>query len=586
MQDKNTEVKGKRILEKTLDSISVRKKAPWAVYVILLVIYVAINMLTSYFSASQVVVKVGHSVLPMNAFAGVMGALSNICTILMTLYFGKLGFITSIFALGSQFPKIIMGIITSNNLNSLPGIFTNILAMITIIIIYVNDTKIINFQNKLRDQAVTDTLTELPNRFALSEVVRELIRQGEKFVFVAIDINDFKSINDTMGFDAGNAVLKEIASRWKAIADSGISGTLDFIARISGDEFNLIIREYHSNEDVTKTINQYESALNSRMTIDDCDFYITASFGYAEFPADAKKLDSLASYSTAAMNEVKRVKSSNHVLRFTPDLLKIERTLEIEGKIRAALENDTIYFNLQPQFDMEHNLRGFEALARMKDDDGNNISPGEFIPVSEKVGLVDKVDATVFRKSAMFFGSIIKETGLDITLSVNVSVRHLMKNDFLDEVRSVLEDSGIPPQQLEIEITESIMIDSVDKAIKVIGEVEKIGVKIAIDDFGTGYSSLSYLNKFPADLLKIDKSFIDKMNTNESSKQYVAAIISIGHIMGFKVISEGVEEEAQIETLKSIDCDYIQGFIWGRPLMSDAAEKLMRDDLLLPGHRV
>ena len=578
MQDKNTEVKGKRILEKTLDSISVRKKAPWAVYVILLVIYVAINMLTSYFSASQVVVKVGHSVLPMNAFAGVMGALSNICTILMTLYFGKLGFITSIFALGSQFPKIIMGIITSNNLNSLPGIFTNILAMITIIIIYVNDTRIINFQNKLRDQAVTDTLTELPNRFALSEVVRELIRQGEKFVFVAIDINDFKSINDTMGFDAGNAVLKEIASRWKAIADSGISGTLDFIARISGDEFNLIIREYHSNEDVTKTINQYESALNSRMTIDDCDFYITASFGYAEFPADAKKLDSLASYSTAAMNEVKRVKSSNHVLRFTPDLLKIERTLEIEGKIRAALENDTIYFNLQPQFDMEHNLRGFEALARMKDDDGNNISPGEFIPVSEKVGLVDKVDATVFRKSAMFFGSIIKETGLDITLSVNVSVRHLMKNDFLDEVRSVLEESGIPPQQLEIEITESIMIDSVDKAIKVIGEVEKIGVKIAIDDFGTGYSSLSYLNKFPADLLKIDKSFIDKMNTNESSKQYVAAIISIGHIMGFKVISEGVEEEAQIETLKSIDCDYIQGFIWGRPLMSDAAEKLMRDE--------
>ena len=578
MQDKNTEVKGKRTLEKTLDSISVRKKAPWAVYVILLVIYVAINMLTSYFSASQVVVKVGHSVLPMNAFAGVMGALSNICTILLTLYFGKLGFITSLFALSSQFPKIIMGIITSNNLNSLPGIFTNILAMITIIIIYVNDTRIINFQNKLRDQAVTDTLTELPNRFALSEVVRELIRQGEKFVFVAIDINDFKSINDTMGFDAGNAVLKEIASRWKAIADSGISGTLDFIARISGDEFNLIIREYHSNEDVTKTINQYESALNSRMTIDDCDFYITASFGYAEFPADAKKLDSLASYSTAAMNEVKRVKSSNHVLRFTPDLLKIERTLEIEGKIRAALENDTIYFNLQPQFDMEHNLRGFEALARMKDDDGNNISPGEFIPVSEKVGLVDKVDATVFRKSAMFFGSIIKETGLDITLSVNVSVRHLMKNDFLDEVRSVLEESGIPPQQLEIEITESIMIDSVDKAIKVIGEVEKIGVKIAIDDFGTGYSSLSYLNKFPADLLKIDKSFIDKMNTNESSKQYVAAIISIGHIMGFKVISEGVEEEAQIETLKSIDCDYIQGFIWGRPLMSDAAEKLMRDE--------
>ena len=212
----------------------------------------------------------------------------------------------------------------------------------------------------------------------------------------------------------------------------------------------------------------------------------------------------------------------------------------------------------------------------MKDSESNMVSPGEFIPVAEKIGLIDKVDLSVFRKSAMFFGKLIRETGADITLSINISVRHLMKNNFMDEIREILEKSDLPPKNLEIEITESIMIDSIDKALEVIGEIKEIGIKIAIDDFGTGYSSLSYLNKFPADLLKVDKSFIDEMNSSESSRQYVATIISIGHIMNLDVISEGVEEPEQLETLREIGCDFIQGFIWGKPLPPEEAEKLVR----------
>ena len=276
------------------------------------------------------------------------------------------------------------------------------------------------------------------------------------------------------------------------------------------------------------------------------------------------------------MYDVKRTNNSNRILRFTPDILKVERTLEIEKLIRTALEHDTVTFNLQPQYDINHNLRGFEALSRMKDDEGRSVSPGEFIPVAEKVGLIDKVDGAVIRKAMMFFGELLRQTGAEITLSVNASVRHLMKNDFLDELRADLEASGVPPSQLEVEITESIMIDSTDKALQCINEIKKMGVKIAIDDFGTGYSSLSYLNKFPANLLKVDKSFIDKMNASDSSKQYVAAIISIGHIMGFDVIAEGIEEEAQLETLREIGCDFIQGYLWGRPLPKEDAEKLVK----------
>lgn len=575
MNTKGNNNEQKKIIQNTLDSITKHHGAPMYVFFILAFLYIAVSIIIRVTSGSHEIISIGSSQIPIAAFAGVLSSLSNICLILLTLFFGKWGFYTALITILIQFPVIISVIIMHHNLNNLPGVFGNLLTLVTIIIIYFNNKELDAYQVRVRDQAVTDRLTGLPNRFACSELIEELTKNDERFAVVSIDINGFKSINSSMGFEAGNEVLIEIASRWKAIADTGISGTLDFITRTSGDEFVLIIRNYHSDEDIINTIRQYEAALKNRLTIDNCDFYITASFGYSEYPADAGRGDSVFAYADAALHEVKRANSGDHILRFTPDLLKIERTIEIEGKIREALEKDTIFFNLQPQFDMDHKLRGFEALARMKDENGENINPGEFIPVAEKVGLIDKVDSAVFRKATSFFGELLEKSGADLTLSINASVRHLMKNSFIDEVRELLESSGISPDKLEIEITESIMIDSADKALKCISELQKMGVKLAIDDFGTGYSSLSYLNSFPANMLKIDKSFIDKMNSTDSSRQYVAAIISIGHIMGFDVISEGVEEDAQLTTLRTIGCDYIQGFLWGRPLSQQEAEELV-----------
>ena len=166
----------------------------------------------------------------------------------------------------------------------------------------------------------------------------------------------------------------------------------------------------------------------------------------------------------------------------------------------------------------------------------------------------------------------------DVILSVNASVRHLLRNGFVDEIREALNTSGLPAEQLEIEITESVMIDSVEKAIDCIHQLTALGVHIAIDDFGTGYSSLSYLNTFPVDVLKVDQSFIIKMHSGEASKQYVAAIIAIGHVMNFRVVAEGVEETDQLEDLKEIGCDYIQGFLWGKPMCPEDAAKLMEEE--------
>ncbi len=426
----------------------------------------------------------------------------------------------------------------------------------------------------LKRLSYTDTLTNLPNRFASSDYVNDLIRRGKRFTVVSIDLNHFKSINDAFGFKAGNEVLKEVSRRWKAVVDSKASEASEYITRLNGDEFLLIIHGYSSEETVRSTVQRYADALTDSMVIDNCDLYMTASFGYAEYPTDASTADSILSHADLAMNEIKNARSSDQILRFTADILKNERTLEIENIIRKALKKETIYFNLQPQFDIEHKLRGFEALARMKDSEGNFISPGEFIPAAEKVGLIDKVDSMVFRKAAAFFSELLRKTGLGLTLSLNASARHIMKNGFISEIRDLLSSSGLAPEQIEIEITESILIDSADKALQCINDLRDMGVKLAIDDFGTGYSSLSYLNKIPANLLKIDKSFIDKITTSESSKQYVAAMISMGHIMGLDVLSEGVEEPEQLEALRSIGCDYIQGFIWGRPMSAEDAEKL------------
>ena len=559
----------------TLNSVSMNREVPKSAYVLLLLVYFLTNSVTRSMSGSTEMITLFGSQVPLTMLAGVAASLGNICMLLIVILFGTLGFATAITILILQIPVLFIAIFRAHNIATIQGVFTNLLALIASVIIYTNYRHIVSYQKKMREQAITDPLTGIPNRFACFELMNDLIEKKEPFVLVSTDLNNFKSINDTMGHTVGNDVLIEICERWKAIASAEDTKTSDFLARPGGDEFLLVIRGYQNDEEIREAIERYQKALEKKITLDDCDYFLNASFGYAEFPKDADTAITLISYADTAMHEVKRSHKNDRILRFTRDLAKIEKNLATERKIRNALENDTLFFHLQPQYDINHRLRGFEALARMKDADGQMVSPGEFIPVAENIGLIDKVDLGVFRKSAMFFGELLKKTGADITLSINISVRHLMKNNFMDEIRDILEKSGVPSSHLEIEITESIMIDSIDKALEVIGEIKEMGIKIAIDDFGTGYSSLSYLNKFPADLLKIDKSFIDEMNSSESSKQYVAMIISIGHIMNLDVISEGVEEPEQLETLKAIGCDYIQGYIWGKPLPPEEAEKLV-----------
>ena len=568
-------VKGTDRSAKTLKKLSLNKEAPKSAFILLVLLFVITLFLTSKISRTPGEIILFGYPFECNSFAGVFSLLGNTCLVCLALLFRKTGYFTALFLLINQFPIMYINIFIRGNYRNLPGLFNNVFTIIAITIIFVFNRRILAYQNGIREQAVTDRLTGLPNRVACSELMEDYIKHIERFALVSVDLNDFKSVNDTMGHDTGDAVLKIVADRWSALANSGNTGTNDFIARITGDEFMIIISNYSSADDVEKTISIYRSELEKKITVDDCDYFLSACFGYVLCPEDSDIIDNLFLFVDATLHEIKKKGNGSRIKRFTQDVFNNEKTLEIERKIRTALNENKIFYNLQPQFDMQHKLRGFEALARMKDDDGTLISPTEFIPVAEKTGLVDRIDMRVFELAIQFMDNIIKETGTDITLSINVSVRHLMKNNFIEDVKRLINAHNVSPSQIEMEITESIMIDSAEQALARIEELKQMGLKVAIDDFGTGYSSLSYLNSFPSDLLKIDKSFIDNMSMNESSKQYVAMIISIGHTLNLKVISEGVESTDQVDVLKSIGCDYIQGFVWGKPMMPEDAGKLV-----------
>jgi len=562
-------------MDKVMHDLNMKKEAPLSAFILLLVLYALATFFTIAASRTQGSITVFENKVAIASFAGAFSSLSNICVICLAVLFRKPGFVISLVLLLLQFPAMVMNIFVYHVTTNLPGLFMNFFTIIAVVIIYVSHRKVLQYQKGIRDQAIKDRLTGLPNRFATTELMEDMVQHNEKFALVAIDLNDFKSINDTMGHETGNVVLKRVADRWVRLSDAMKNGVNVFVSRISGDEYLLLISGYTYSDDIEKIINEFKNELERKMTIDECDYFLTACFGYTEFPADDNNVDSLLLFADAALHEAKRM-STTSILKFKPDLLNTEKALETERKIRYALENNSITFNLQPQYDINHKLRGFESLARMKDQDGNPVSPGEFIPVAEKCGLIDKVDMRVFELSMEFLSNVLRaKKDADIIISCNVSVRHLMKNNFIEELKDIIVKYQIPTSHVEIEITESVMIDSLEKALQRIDEIKDMGMKVAIDDFGTGYSSLSYLNNFPSDLLKIDKSFIDLMNTSESSKQYVATIISIGHILNLHVISEGVEDEAQIDTLREIGCDYIQGFVWGKPMPANDALEIV-----------
>lgn len=481
----------------------------------------------------------------------------------------KKGIITSMILLGFSLLNLIRVILVSKAYAPVSGLFNVVFYMVTITwlgMIFARQEK----------NAVTDIVTGLLNRRGLYQQLISLIEDEKPFHLINLEIGNFKLLNDSYGHIYGDLILKKIT---KILQD--YFGDKGMVIRSGGAEFVIVLK---ITENAEMDANNLLQILTEKIVISEdsnvLDCYLSVFAGISSYPADSTNYEELINYADMAMVEAVRKNSSNAVV-FEPSMEEnAKRQMELERLIKEGLENDYFYLVYQPQYKLDgKKLRGFETLIRMRLPDGTIISPGEFIPVAEKGEQIIFIDDYVLRRAMNEFKSVVKNNNPDLTISVNVSAKNIGTLDFPDRIREILDETGFPAKNLEIEITEYCMVQSIKITVENIKKLRSMGIQVALDDFGTGYTSLNYLSQMPVNLLKIDKSLIDNIEQSQKKCEFVNAIIAMGHLMGCEVISEGVENTMQLSKLDENNCDFVQGFVWGKPLPYETAISLSIENM-------
>ncbi|PWC31013.1 GGDEF and EAL domain-containing protein [Azospirillum sp. TSO35-2] len=434
---------------------------------------------------------------------------------------------------------------------------------------YTNVTAARQQQEWLDHLAHFDPLTGLPNRLKLEQHVDGLIKadkasgQVQPLALLFIDMDNFKFVNDSFGHKAGDELLMAFGLRIKTVTGDGL-----FISRLGGDEFVVVVHGADADEP-SVVASRLEQGLTAPFVVEGQHFFITSSVGIARFPWDGRCFDELLQNADTAMYWAKD-SGRGRVCAFAPEMNRnvVER-VRMLSRVRQALDRNAFSLHYQPQVaTADGTVRGFEALVRWTDGELGPVSPARFIPVCEESGLIIPLGAWVLETACLEAASLAAR-GIDATMSVNVSVVQLAQHDFVPRVLDVLERTGLIPNRLELEITESQMIGSLDNAIGKLNELRRAGIHIALDDFGTGYSSLTYLRTLPIHTLKLDKAFIDDVHRRPDARSLVSSIARIARDLSRTVVAEGVEDVEQWEALSRIGCDLIQGYFISRPLAVD-----------------
>jgi len=440
---------------------------------------------------------------------------------------------------------------------------------------------------KIRNLAFYDPLTGLPNRALFREQLGYALVQAERhdrtLAILFLDLDNFKRVNDTLGHSAGDALLEQVARRLMEVLRSAdrvsrVNGTPNSpqVARMGGDEFIVLLTQLGHASDAAKVTQRILDALRAPFALRGHDVVVSASIGIALYPNDARDQDALLMNADMAMYHAKeRGRNSYQFYSKSMNATAFER-LSLESDLRKALEREELTLFYQPKIDIcRDSIVGVEALLRWTHPELGMVSPAQFIPVAEQSGLIKPIGEWVLATACRQIRRWQDAGFPPMPVAVNMSSVNFRDSRLLALVSRVLGESGIHPGQLELEVTESVLMNEVDEATQLLKDLKEVGVRLAIDDFGTGYSSLSYLKRFPLDTLKIDRSFVKDIATNAGDKAITAAIVALGRNLGVEVVAEGVETHAQAEVLRALGCSVVQGFLYSRPVPTHEFEVLL-----------
>jgi diguanylate cyclase (GGDEF)-like protein len=433
-------------------------------------------------------------------------------------------------------------------------------------------------EEKLAYQASHDALTGLPNRkYGNERLEQELFRakrNNTNVLVMYIDLDNFKQINDTLGHLAGDQFLKLSTSRLL-----GSVRHSDTLARLGGDEFLLVIPDLKDLKSAKLLATTIVSLFNKPFFWQKQEFFVSTSIGLSVFPQDGDNAQQLLASADTAMYRVKQ-DGRNAFSFYNTDMNRdVQRTLELDGRLRQAITNDSLELYYQPIIELESNqIVGAEALMRWNDAKFGFVSPEEFIPLAEKNGLIHQLGELAINKACMQAAEWQKISPLQISINFS-SVQFRYCDKLFKQICHGLTQSGLPADKLDIEVTESLLIDHSDEVVTLLNKLQSMGAQLTIDDFGTGYSSLSYLQKFPFNKLKIDRAFLQNMHANDADRELVNAIIAMAKALNLKVVAEGIEEQWNADYLRFINCEYGQGYLYSKPVPAKEFELLLSHKL-------